>query len=162
MSLHAVVTGTGVCEGSDQSGPLDPGRISRLRVSSATGGSRAGSARSGRHGARGWEGKRILRLGMGMYAQIRALVLESLWSRHFLKTCSARGKGRRSDAILLPISPRVTKRRRVRGRDARRASGAPRRLREVHEHKDHQRAGLSSKTEPRFVQIARSRVVICR
>mgnify|MGYP001166543544 FL=1 len=27
-----------------------------------------------------------------MYAQIRALVLDSLWSRHFLKTCSARGR----------------------------------------------------------------------
>ena len=40
----------------------------------------------------GFERKDIVGFGTAVYAPIRALESQSLWSRHFLKTCSARGR----------------------------------------------------------------------
>ena len=41
----------------------------------------------------GFERKDIVGFGTAVYAPIRALESQSLWSRHFLKTCGAGGGG---------------------------------------------------------------------
>ena len=47
----------------------------------------------------GFERKYIVGFGTAVYAPIRALESQSLWSRHFLKTCGAEGEGRRSGEL---------------------------------------------------------------